>query len=165
GLLAAHPVTPLLSLHHIDVINPILPKASRLQSLQRLTLPMTLDPPALMQQSICYDHKRHRTVSVSWGHAVQIVRGTVSPREMEMPVRTFVNWHKKADYSGYAFNTRSVHPTTAGKKRDRREEGGGGEEGSRWVKEDEVCCCGIKATLNFNQIYFIIFSISLPFYP
>ncbi|CAN1237337.1 hypothetical protein LINGRAPRIM_LOCUS1860 [Linum grandiflorum] len=99
GLLAAHPVTPLVSLHHIDVIEPIFPKATRLQSLQRLAIPMSLDPPALMQQSICYDHKRHWTISVSWGYAVQIIRGTVSPREMEMPVRTFVNWHKKADYS------------------------------------------------------------------
>ncbi|CAN1237341.1 hypothetical protein LINGRAPRIM_LOCUS1860 [Linum grandiflorum] len=108
GLLAAHPVTPLVSLHHIDVIEPIFPKATRLQSLQRLAIPMSLDPPALMQQSICYDHKRHWTISVSWGYAVQIIRGTVSPREMEMPVRTFVNWHKKADYRGYAFNTRPV---------------------------------------------------------
>ncbi|CAN1237339.1 hypothetical protein LINGRAPRIM_LOCUS1860 [Linum grandiflorum] len=66
------------------------------------------DHAALMQQSICYDHKRHWTISVSWGYAVQIIRGTVSPREMEMPVRTFVNWHKKADYRGYAFNTRPV---------------------------------------------------------
>ncbi|CAL1398878.1 unnamed protein product [Linum trigynum] len=112
GLLAAHPVTPLLSLHHIDVIDPIFPKASRLQSLHRLALPMSLDPAALMQQSICYDSRRRWTVSVSWGYAVQIVRGTVSPREMEMPVRTFVNWHKKADYRGYAFNTRAVHPNS-----------------------------------------------------
>ncbi|CAN1793576.1 hypothetical protein LINPERHAP1_LOCUS20045 [Linum perenne] len=85
GLLTAHPVTPLVSLHHIDVMEPIFPKATRLQSIQKLSLPISLDAPALMQQSICYDHKRRWTVSVSWGYAVQIIRGMISPREMEMP--------------------------------------------------------------------------------
>ncbi|CAN1793574.1 hypothetical protein LINPERHAP1_LOCUS20045 [Linum perenne] len=108
GLLTAHPVTPLVSLHHIDVMEPIFPKATRLQSIQKLSLPISLDAPALMQQSICYDHKRRWTVSVSWGYAVQIIRGMISPREMEMPVLTFVNWHKMADHRGYSFNTRPV---------------------------------------------------------
>ncbi|CAN1778241.1 hypothetical protein LINPERHAP1_LOCUS14335 [Linum perenne] len=62
----------------------------------------------IMQQSICYDKSRSWTVSVSWGFAVQIFRGVFSPREVEMPSRTFLNWYKRADYTAYAFNTRPV---------------------------------------------------------
>ncbi|KAL9296988.1 hypothetical protein ACSQ67_022884 [Phaseolus vulgaris] len=106
GLLAAHPITPLVSMHHLDVIEPIFPNASRLEALQRLIGPMRLDSYGLMQQSICYDRSRYWTVSVSWGYAVQIVRGIVLARDMEMPARTFLNWIRRADYTGFPFNTR-----------------------------------------------------------
>ncbi|RDX93132.1 hypothetical protein CR513_24648, partial [Mucuna pruriens] len=108
GLLAAHPVTPLVSLHHLDVVEPIFPNVSRVQALQRLTIPMKLDSAALIQQSICYDKNRKWTISVSWGFAVQIFRGIFSHREIEMPSRTFLNWYRRADYTAYAFNTRPV---------------------------------------------------------
>lgn len=107
GLLAAHPVTPLVSLHHLDVVEPIFPNMTRVEALKHLMVPKKLDSAALMQQSICY--VRHKwTVSVSWGFAVQIFRGVFSPREIEMPSRTFLNWYKRADYTAYAFNTRPV---------------------------------------------------------
>ncbi|XP_031377574.1 uncharacterized protein LOC116192997 [Punica granatum] len=108
GLLAAHPIAPLISLHHLDVVEPIFPNVTRVQALQRLTVPMNLDSAGLMQQSICYDKSRSWTVSVSWGFAVQIFRGVFSPREVEMPARTFLNWYRRADYTAYAFNTRPV---------------------------------------------------------
>ncbi|CAI0417177.1 unnamed protein product [Linum tenue] len=67
-----------------------------------------MDSAGIMQQSICYDKSRSWTVSVSWGFAVQIFRGVFSPREIEMPSRTFLNWYRRADYTAYAFNTRPV---------------------------------------------------------
>lgn len=108
GLLAAHPVTPFVSLHHLDVVEPIFPDSTRVEALQRLLIPMRLDSAGLMQQSICYDKTKSWTISVSWGYAVQVFRGIFSPREMEMPSRTFLNWYKRADYTAYAFNTRPV---------------------------------------------------------
>lgn len=69
---------------------------------------MKLDSAGLMQQSICYDKSKRWTISVSWGFAVQVFRGVFSPREIEMPSRTFLNWYKRADYTAYAFNTRPV---------------------------------------------------------
>ncbi|KAM0010233.1 hypothetical protein Hdeb2414_s0078g00778071 [Helianthus debilis subsp. tardiflorus] len=108
GLLAAHPVTPLVSLHHLDVVEPIFPNVTRVKALQRLMLPMKLDSAGLIQQSICYDSSKGWTVSVSWGFAIQIFRGILSPREVEMPSRTFLNWYRRADYTAYAFNTRPV---------------------------------------------------------
>ncbi|XP_017236885.1 uncharacterized protein LOC108210125 [Daucus carota subsp. sativus] len=108
GLLAAHPVTPLVSLHHLDVVEPIFPNVTRVEALKRLTIPMKLDSAGLIQQSICYEKKKTWTISVSWGFAIQILRGVLSPREIEMPSRTFLNWYRRADYTAYAFNTRPV---------------------------------------------------------
>ncbi|CDY45382.1 BnaC06g42370D [Brassica napus] len=112
GLLAAHPVAPLVTLHHLDVVEPIFPNMTRVDALKRLQGPAMLDSAGLMQQSICYDKRRKWTVSVSWGYAAQIFRGIFSAREMEMPSRTFLNWYRRADYTAYAFNTRPVsrHP-------------------------------------------------------
>ncbi|CAK9156737.1 unnamed protein product [Ilex paraguariensis] len=106
GLLATHPTAPLVSLHHLDVIEPIFPNVNQVQALQRLKVPMQLDSAALMQQSICYDKSNNWTISVSWGYAVQIFRGILSAREMERPARTFLNWYRRRDATGFAFNTR-----------------------------------------------------------
>ncbi|TQE07000.1 hypothetical protein C1H46_007390 [Malus baccata] len=108
GLLAAHPVAPLVTMHHLDVVEPIFPNVTRIQALQRLFIPVKLDSAGIIQQSICYDKSKSWTISVSWGFAVQIFRGVFSPREMEMPSRTFLNWYRRADYTAYAFNTRPV---------------------------------------------------------
>ncbi|KAM7277333.1 hypothetical protein ACFE04_019199 [Oxalis oulophora] len=108
GLLTAHPITPFVSIHHLDIVEPIFPNMSKIKALERLQLTAKLDSAALMQQSICYDKTNSWTVSVSWGYAVQIIRGKISAREMEMPARTFLNWHKRADYTGFPFNTRPL---------------------------------------------------------
>uniref|UniRef100_A0A5B7B755 Uncharacterized protein n=1 Tax=Davidia involucrata TaxID=16924 RepID=A0A5B7B755_DAVIN len=108
GLLAAHPIAPLVSLHHLDLVEPIFPYADRIQALQRLKVAIKLDSAALMQQSICYKKSRKWTISVSWGYAVQIYRGIFSVREMEMPLRTFTSWYRNVDPTAYTFNTRPV---------------------------------------------------------
>ncbi|CAD6201696.1 unnamed protein product [Miscanthus lutarioriparius] len=94
GLLGAHPVAPLVSLHHFDFLQPVFPTVrSRTQALRRLFAgPVALDPAAVAQQSVCYDAGKEWTVSVSWGFAVVVIRGVLSPREMEAPMRTFLNW-------------------------------------------------------------------------
>ncbi|BAF15557.1 uncharacterized protein [Oryza sativa Japonica Group] len=110
GLLAAHPVAPIVTLHHLDVVQPLFPNAkSRPAAVRRLfDGPIELDPAGIMQQSICYDGGNRWTVSVAWGFAVLVSRGVMSPREMEMPARTFLNWYRRADYTAYAFNTRPL---------------------------------------------------------
>ncbi|KAF9595193.1 hypothetical protein IFM89_037779 [Coptis chinensis] len=112
GLLGAHPVVPLVSLHHLDVVEPIFPGMSQPRGVQHLFQSIRLDSSSIIQQSICYDKKQIWSISISWGYVVQIIRGVLSPRELEMPTRTFLNWYKRADYTAYAFNTRPVtkHP-------------------------------------------------------
>ncbi|KAL2926059.1 N-acetyllactosaminide beta-1 3-N-acetylglucosaminyltransferase 2 [Bienertia sinuspersici] len=69
GLLAAHPVTPLVSIHHLDVVEPIFPQMTRPQALGHLFESANQDSASIMQQSICYDKKRFWSISVSWGYS------------------------------------------------------------------------------------------------
>lgn len=108
GLLGAHPVTPLVSIHHLDLVDPIFPGMSRVQALKHLFHTTHDDTASALQQSICYDKDRLWSITVSWGYVVQIVRGIMSPRELETPTRTFLNWYKRADFTAYTFNTRPV---------------------------------------------------------
>nr|XP_043621480.1 uncharacterized protein LOC122593175 [Erigeron canadensis] len=108
GLLSAHPVTPLVSLHHLDVVDPIFPGMPRAQGIKHLLESAKYDSASIIQQSICYDKEREWSILVSWGFAIQIVRGILSPRELEIPTRTFLNWYKRLDYTAYSFNTRPV---------------------------------------------------------
>ncbi|XP_052187060.1 uncharacterized protein LOC127797902 [Diospyros lotus] len=108
GLLGAHPIAPLISLHHLDIVDPIFPRMSRVQALRHLFHSTKDDTASMIQQSICYDKKREWSISVSWGYVVQIIRGVMSPRELEMPTRTFLNWFTRADFTAYSFQTRPV---------------------------------------------------------
>ncbi|KAI3667587.1 hypothetical protein L6452_42653 [Arctium lappa] len=112
GLLGSHPVAPLVSLHHLDIVDPIFPGMTQTESLRHLLEAAKYDSASIAQQSICYDKTREWSILVSWGFAIQIVRGMVSPRELDYPTRTFLNWYKKLDYMAYSFNTRPVtrHP-------------------------------------------------------
>ncbi|KAL9372926.1 hypothetical protein Peur_035170 [Populus x canadensis] len=109
GILAAHPITPLVSLHHYNVTNAIFPRMDKLEALEKLRVPAKLDSAALMQQSICYDAARNWTISVSWGYAVQIIRGILHPREIEMIARTFYSWYQTVEREGFIFNNRPYY--------------------------------------------------------
>ncbi|XP_076929200.1 uncharacterized protein LOC143593460, partial [Bidens hawaiensis] len=105
GLLAAHPMTPLISLHHLDYINPLLPNLTKYESLDTLIQTYRLDPPRAMQQSFCY----HNTwsISVSWGYTVQIYPALLRAQELAMPLQTFFTWSSFKD-GPFTFNTRPM---------------------------------------------------------
>ncbi|KAI5058535.1 hypothetical protein GOP47_0026705 [Adiantum capillus-veneris] len=110
GLLAAHPVKPVVSLHHVDSIEPIFPNMTRLQALQHLVIDGAVsDPVGTLQQSICYDTHQNVTLSVSWGYAVQIFEGTWTPLEVQKPSMTFLDWRTgQADEELFTFDVRRL---------------------------------------------------------
>ncbi|KAI3980490.1 hypothetical protein MKX01_008907 [Papaver californicum] len=110
GLLASHPLAPLISLHHLDNADPIFPKKTRHQAVELLLKAATYDRNRIVQQSICYDKKFSRTVSISWGHAVQVFESNVLVRDLLQVRNTFKLWRKRRiPYSNlYMFNTREV---------------------------------------------------------
>ncbi|KAI3965098.1 hypothetical protein MKX01_014029 [Papaver californicum] len=110
GLLASHPLAPLISLHHLDKADPIFPKKTRHQAVAHLLKSATLDPHRVVQQTICYDNMFSRTISISWGHAVQVFEGNVLVRDLLQVRNTFKLWRKEniSNADLYMFNTRQV---------------------------------------------------------
>ncbi|XP_058776821.1 uncharacterized protein LOC131651172 [Vicia villosa] len=72
GLLAAHPLSLLLSLHHPELVEPIFSQMTVSNSLQHLFEAANVDSQRIVQQTVCYDKQFLRTISVSWDYAVQI---------------------------------------------------------------------------------------------
>ncbi|XP_057857994.2 uncharacterized protein LOC131067084 [Cryptomeria japonica] len=107
GILAAHPLTPLVSLHHLDVVAPLFPNMSRVEALQHLMKAVKADPDRVVQQSMCYDRRRNWTLSVSWGYSVQIYGRIMLPRLLEYPLETFKFWMGWARFP-FVFNTRPL---------------------------------------------------------
>ncbi|KAF3336247.1 Beta-1,3-glucosyltransferase [Carex littledalei] len=117
GMLAAHPIAPLVSLHHLDYVKPIIPnRTSQLESLQSLFSAYRVDPARILQQAFCYDAGAGAdaglvlSVSVSWGYTVQVYPSVRPPRELETPLQTFKTWRSSSD-GPFIFNTRPLsHP-------------------------------------------------------
>ncbi|KAA0032481.1 DUF604 domain-containing protein [Cucumis melo var. makuwa] len=111
GLLASHPLTPLVTLHHLDHINPIFPNKTTQESLQHLYKAVEIDPYRVVQQSVCYDRWFSWTISVSWGYAVQIYDHHVFLTDAINVQQTFSPWQKdsKVEPGSFTFNTREIH--------------------------------------------------------
>lgn len=112
GMLAAHPIAPLVSLHHLDSVKPITPLATtQLDALKSLLDASKPDPARILQQTFCYvlDRAYNWSVSISWGYTVQIYPWILAPNELEVPLRTFRTWRSYKD-GPFVFNTRPFRP-------------------------------------------------------
>ncbi|KAG7017275.1 hypothetical protein SDJN02_19138, partial [Cucurbita argyrosperma subsp. argyrosperma] len=107
GLLAAHPVAPLVSLHHVDYLPPIFPTMIQIDALKALKTAYNLDPGRTLQQSFCYHPARNWSISVSWGYTVQLYPWLATPKDMEKSFQTFETWKSWSD-GPFTFNTRPV---------------------------------------------------------
>lgn len=107
GVLAAHPLAPLVSLHHLDALEPIFPNKTHLDSVKSLVHAYRVDPPRILQQSFCYDRRHKWSVSISWGYTIQLHPSMVSALDLQTPLRTFKTWRSWND-GPFTFNTRPV---------------------------------------------------------
>ncbi|CAL5406360.1 unnamed protein product [Camellia sinensis] len=108
GMLTAHPLSPVLSLHHLDFMEPIFPNMSRTQAFEHLFKAVNVDPARVLQQTVCYDRANSLTVSVAWGYAVQVFEGNHLLPDLLPLQRTFrtLRRNKSLLSSLYMFNTR-----------------------------------------------------------
>ena len=107
GLLAAHPVAPLVSLHHLDYVEPMFPNMTQIESVKKLVEAYKMDPGRALQRSLCYDVQRNWSVSVSWGYSVELYPSLVTAKELETAFRTFRTWRSWRD-EPFAFDTRPM---------------------------------------------------------
>lgn len=111
GLLAAHPTSPFISMHHLDEVDPLFPKLDALNSLRHLANAMHTEPSSFLQQCICYDRGQKLSISISLGYVVQVFPYVVLPRELERPEITFKAWNSKQSRGEFDLDTRrSLRP-------------------------------------------------------
>lgn len=108
GMLSAHPLSPLVSLHHMETVEPIIPNMTRTQALRRFFEAFNIDPIRICQQTVCYESSRSLTVSVAWGYAVQVFEGNGLLPDLLSLQKTFTPWRRSVhiDANQYMFNTR-----------------------------------------------------------
>ncbi|KAK9158865.1 hypothetical protein Scep_005439 [Stephania cephalantha] len=111
GLLSAHPTAPLVSLHHLDYVEPLMPNKTREESVRALHRAYKRDPARALQQSVCYDLQRNWSVSVSWGYTVQIHNRLITGKELLTPLQTFRSWRSWSE-GPFTFNTREESEDT-----------------------------------------------------
>ncbi|KAK9089625.1 hypothetical protein Scep_028707 [Stephania cephalantha] len=105
GMLLAHPLAPLVSLHHLDYVEPIFPGMDRTQALKHLFESVKFDSERVLQQTVCYDRSKSWTISVSWGYAVQVFEGVKPLPDLLQLQRTFLPWKRGTNLRGpYMFN-------------------------------------------------------------
>ncbi|XP_019159699.1 PREDICTED: uncharacterized protein LOC109156312 [Ipomoea nil] len=105
GFLSAHPQSPLVTLHHLDVVDPIFPTMDRYDGLNHLMKAAKADQSRLLQQSICYDRQKNWSFSVSWGYSVHLYEAILPQSLLRNPLQTFTPWSKSAS-PFFVFNTR-----------------------------------------------------------
>ncbi|XP_011080435.1 uncharacterized protein LOC105163691 [Sesamum indicum] len=106
GLLLSHPLSPLLSLHHFDMVEPIFPGTDRFESTRLLMKAAAADQSRMLQQTICHHRQSNWSFSISWGYSAQIFERIMPRSYLQMPVETFKPWVRTPRPPNYLFNTR-----------------------------------------------------------
>ncbi|CAN1148776.1 hypothetical protein LINPERPRIM_LOCUS38304 [Linum perenne] len=109
GVLAAHPLSPLISLHHLDALDPLFPGKDHITSVKSLYEAYRVDPPRILQPSYGYEHHLNWSVSISWGYSVQLYPTLVAVHDLQVPLQTFKTWRTFSD-GPFTFNTRPTGP-------------------------------------------------------
>ncbi|KAI3474120.1 hypothetical protein Pfo_028908 [Paulownia fortunei] len=107
GLLSAHPLAPLVSLHHLDYVQPLFPGMNRVASVKKLMNAYKSDPSRALQHTFCYDLTRDWSISVSWGYTVQLYPFFVTAKDLNTPLQTFLTW-RTWSREPFTFNTRNL---------------------------------------------------------
>lgn len=84
---------PFISIHHLEAVDPFYPGLSSLEGLKLFTKAMRIDPRSFLQRSICHDHSRRLTFSISIGYVVQVFPNIVYPRDLEPSELSYSAWN------------------------------------------------------------------------
>lgn len=106
GLLSAHPLAPLVSLHHLDYFQSLFQETNRVDSVKKLMGAYEADPSRVLQHTFCHDLTRNWSISVSWGYNVQLYPFLLTAKDLSTPLQTFLTWSWRS--IPFTFNTRVV---------------------------------------------------------
>lgn len=106
--MAAHPIAPFISMHHLDEVDRFFPGYNALDGLHHLANAMQTEPSSFLQRCICYDREKRLTFSISLGYVVQVYPYVILPKDLERPEITFKAWNKKDGGGEFDFDTRTA---------------------------------------------------------
>lgn len=107
GFLSSHPKSPLISLHHLDAVEPIFPGMERYESARHLMKAAAADQSRMLQQTICHERQNNWSISISWGYSVHIYERMMARSYLQKPLETFKPWSSTPRPRPlYMFNTR-----------------------------------------------------------
>lgn len=110
GLLSAHPQSPIVSLHHLDLVLPLFPSKSRYNSVMQLMKPANAGCQSrLLQQTICYDRQNNWSYSISWGYSAYVYEQILPRSVLKRPLETFSPWKERSRAPAYVFDTRPLY--------------------------------------------------------
>ncbi|WVZ59593.1 hypothetical protein U9M48_009713 [Paspalum notatum var. saurae] len=108
GLLASHPIAPFISIHHLELVDPIYPGLNSLESLELFTKAMKMEPMSFLQRSVCYDQSQKLTFAISLGYAIEVYPNVLLPRDLERSQRTYIAYNRMSQRNEFDFDTRDV---------------------------------------------------------
>ncbi|XP_047043486.1 uncharacterized protein LOC124647616 [Lolium rigidum] len=108
GILAAHPIAPFVSIHHVEFVDPIYPGLNSLESLELFTKAMKTEPMSFLQRSVCYDVKQKLTFAISLGYVVQVYPSVLLPPELERSERTYIAFNRMSQRTEFDFDTKEI---------------------------------------------------------
>ncbi|KAE8785765.1 Fringe protein [Hordeum vulgare] len=108
GILAAHPIAPFISIHHVEFVDPIYPGLNSLESLELFTKAMKTEPMSFLQRSVCYDKKQKLTLAISLGYVVQVYPSVLLPPELERSERTYIAFNRMSQRTEFDFDTKEI---------------------------------------------------------
>jgi len=108
GLLASHPIAPFISIHHVELVDPIYPGLNSLESLDLFTKAMKMEPMSFLQRSVCYDQSQKLTFSIALGYAIEVYPNVLLPCDLERSQRTYIAYNRMSQRNEFDFDTRDV---------------------------------------------------------
>ncbi|KAL1539615.1 hypothetical protein AAHA92_24074 [Salvia divinorum] len=107
GFLSSHPKSPLMSLHHLDMVEPLFPKMERVEALRHLMKAAAADESRTLQQTVCHERQKQWTISIAWGYSAHVYERVMPRSHLRSPVETFRAWiDSTRPPPFYMFNTR-----------------------------------------------------------
>uniref|UniRef100_A0A8I7B3S2 Uncharacterized protein n=1 Tax=Hordeum vulgare subsp. vulgare TaxID=112509 RepID=A0A8I7B3S2_HORVV len=106
--MAAHPIAPFISIHHVEFVDPIYPGLNSLESLELFTKAMKTEPMSFLQRSVCYDKKQKLTLAISLDYVVQVYPSVLLRPELERSERTYIAFKRMSQRTEFDFDTKEI---------------------------------------------------------
>ncbi|KAI5011237.1 hypothetical protein ZWY2020_013374 [Hordeum vulgare] len=95
--MAAHPIAPFISIHHVEFVDPIYPGLNSLESLELFTKAMKTEPMSFLQRSVCYD------------------KNVLLRPELERSERTYIAFKRMSQRTEFDFDTKEIQKSMCNK--------------------------------------------------